>query len=195
MHVNKQLINGEHVCANIKYNPMFNLKTVWNMKLQWTSDSSDGKSPWRENLAARFCNIIFACIICCGVSLGDVGWHWCIWYLLVRNFMSSLVFSPISEARSSLKGLGGRWLLPPKLRLREVKTELRPESSTGDFCHSLRKAGPPAEWKHICGKGLSTRLQLHWNYIYLPRCHTLHPKMILWKNNGFDIIPHRYNFN
>lgn len=73
-------------------------------------------------------------------------------YLVDRNSMSLCVFSSVSLGVSSRSSRSsgvtrGKFpmllaaLPPPRLAEDELDVELRPESATGDACHSRRKSG------------------------------------------------------
>lgn len=75
-------------------------------------------------------------------------------YLVERNSMSLFVFSSFSllESSRSSRSSGvtkGKFptlpavLTPPRLVDEELEVELRPESTTGDACHSRKKSGAP----------------------------------------------------
>lgn len=75
-------------------------------------------------------------------------------YLVERNSMSLFVFSSFSLGASSRSSRSsgvtkGKFptlpavLPPPRLVDEELEVELRPESTTGDACHSRKKSGAP----------------------------------------------------
>lgn len=77
-------------------------------------------------------------------------------YLVDRNSMSLFVFSSVSLGASSRSSRSsgvtrGRLptlpavLPPPRLAEDELEVELRPESTTGEACHSRRKSGVSRE--------------------------------------------------
>lgn len=78
--------------------------------------------------------------------------HWRCAYLVERNSISLFVFSSVSWGVSSRSSRSsgvtrGKFptlpavLPPPRLAEDELEVELRPESTTGDVCHSRRKSG------------------------------------------------------